>query len=557
MRLQWSVLVIIILFANIPLFAQSVDTAWVRRYNGPGEIWGDYDKAVAIALGGSGNVYVTGNSSGGWTTGWDYATVKYDSDGNVVWVRRYNGPVNGTDRASAIALDDSGNAFVTGWSPGTGTHEDYTTIKYDLSGNQVWLRRYNGPGNHVDRAYDIAIDASGNVYVTGNSKDSVTSYDYATVKYDPDGNELWVRRYNSPANLSDRGHMIVLDDFGHIYITGSSMGIDTVYDYLTVKYDSSGNELWKRRYNGPVNEDDLATAIDVNSLGNVYVTGYSIGIDSEADFATIKYDTSGNEIWVRRYNGSGNRSDIAHAMVVDDSGNVYITGSSQGNETRYDYATIKYDQLGNELWVRRYDRAGLNESSNAIALDYSDNIYVTGSDGDYATLKYDTDGNEIWIEGYNGPGNLSDEAYAIAVDSFANVYVTGGSVYDWWYDGTEDIFYYDYVTIKYIQKETSVEEQEFHNSNSYFSLNQNYPNPFNLETKIEYYLPNPSWVTVTIYNIIGQKVKVLADEFQIAGTRSVTWDGKDTSGRTVASGIYVYKLKTDKYVESKKMLLLK
>ena len=198
-----SFLILFILFLiTIPLYAQSVDTAWVRRYNGPGEIWRDYDKAIAIALDGFGNVYVTGNSCGG-LTGWDYATVKYDSNGNVVWVSRYNGPVNGTDRVIAIALDCSGNAYVTGWSPGTGTHEDYTTIKYDPLGNQIWVRRYNGPGNHVDRAYDIAIDASGNIYVTGYSRANGTSDDYATVKYDSYGNELWVRRYNGPANLSD------------------------------------------------------------------------------------------------------------------------------------------------------------------------------------------------------------------------------------------------------------------------------------------------------------------------------------------------------------------
>ncbi len=89
------------------------------------------------------------------------------------------------------------------------------------------------------------------------------------------------------------------------------------------------------------------------------------------------------------------------------------------------------------------------------------------------------------------------------------------------------------------------------------TLYQNYPNPFNLETNVQYHLQEATRVNLCIYNIIGQRVQVLADEFQIVGTKSVTWDGKDNSGRTVASGIYVYKLKTDKYVQSKKMVLLK
>jgi hypothetical protein len=90
-----------------------------------------------------------------------------------------------------------------------------------------------------------------------------------------------------------------------------------------------------------------------------------------------------------------------------------------------------------------------------------------------------------------------------------------------------------------------------------FVLYQNYPNPFNLETKIQYHLSNPSRVELTIYNLIGQKVKVLVNEFQTPGMKSVTWDGLSATGETLASGIYFYKLKTDHYVDSKKMLLLK
>ncbi|MGB2698218.1 MAG: T9SS type A sorting domain-containing protein, partial [Candidatus Zixiibacteriota bacterium] len=90
-----------------------------------------------------------------------------------------------------------------------------------------------------------------------------------------------------------------------------------------------------------------------------------------------------------------------------------------------------------------------------------------------------------------------------------------------------------------------------------FVLYQNYPNPFNPETKIQYHLSNPSWVELTIYNLIGQKVKVLVNEFQTPGMKSATWNGLGPAGKTLASGIYFYKLKTDNYVDSKKMLLLK
>ncbi|MDZ4383950.1 MAG: DUF6531 domain-containing protein, partial [Nitrospirota bacterium] len=140
------------------------------------------DSAGAISVDASGNVYVTGSSLGSGTYS-DYATVKYDSNGNQMWVARYNGPGNNWDYAGAISVDATGNVYVTGWSPGSGTSSDYATVKYDSNGNQMWVARYNGPGNRDDYARAISIDVAGNVYVTGQIWDSGTDYDYATVKY--------------------------------------------------------------------------------------------------------------------------------------------------------------------------------------------------------------------------------------------------------------------------------------------------------------------------------------------------------------------------------------
>ena len=113
-----------------------------------------------------------------------------------------------------------------------------------------------------------------------------------------------------------------------MYVTGMSYGSGTAYDYATIKYNSSGDTMWVRRYNGPGNSDDEATAIAVDGSGNVYVTGYSDGSGTCYDYATIKYNSSGDTMWVRRYNGPGNSNDEANAIAVDGSGNVYVTGYS-------------------------------------------------------------------------------------------------------------------------------------------------------------------------------------------------------------------------------------
>jgi uncharacterized delta-60 repeat protein len=418
---------------------------WVARYNGAAN-WDD--SANAIAVDRLGNVYVTGYStlSGPY---YDYATIKYDPNGNQLWAKTYNGPENNYDEAKALAVDDSGNVYVTGQSWGSGSYYDYATIKYDPSGNQLWVKRYNGSANSSDYANALAVDGLGNVYVTGYSRGSGTSDDYATIKYDPNGNELWVKRYNGPGNNDDRAYSLAVNGLGNVYVTGQSYGSGTNYDdYATIKYDPDGNEVWVKRYNGPGDYWDNAHALAVDTLGNVCVTGVS-GSGGDNDYATIKYDPSGNQLWVKRYNGSANSSDSAKALVVDRLGNVYVTGFSYGSGTGADYATIKYDPSGNQLWVKRYNgSANSSDYANALAVDGLGNVYVTGecynssTNRDYATIKYGSNGKQLWVKRYNGSGNDWDNANALAIDRLGNVYVTGQS-----YGSSTR---YDYVTIKYI-----------------------------------------------------------------------------------------------------------
>jgi len=426
-----------------------VQEAWVARYNGP---LNAVDMSLALAVDGSGNVYVTGRSQGAGTD-YDYANVKYNAAGQQLWIARYSGPYR--DLANAIAVDGSGNVYVTGQSePVFGSNiYDYVTIKYDASGAELWVAHYNGPGNDDDVASAIAVDGSGNVYVTGRSHGAGTDYDYATIKYNALGVEEWVARYNGPGNAFDFAAAIAVDGGANVYVTGQSVGpapLNSV-DYATIKYNASGTEQWVARYDGPDNSADFATGIALDGSGNVYVTGGSTS--GAYDYATIKYNASGAEQWVARYNGPGNLDDSASAIALDASANVYVTGNSAGSGTSLDYATIKYDTSGAQQWVARYNGPGnFNDDARAIALDGLGNVYVTGastgSDGiyDYATIKYDASGAEQWVARYNGPGNLIDFARAIAVDVSGNVYVTGES----FGSGTN----YDYATIKYAQGAT-------------------------------------------------------------------------------------------------------
>lgn len=421
---------------------------WAQRYNGPGS---KNDVARAIALDASGNVYVTGESVGeGSPSKHDYATIKYNSAGVQQWVQRYNGPGNEEDKASAIDVDEIGNIYVTGSSKGSESGLDYATVKYNSDGVQQWIQRYNGPGNNRDEASAIAVDVGGNVYITGYCYVSGSSYDFASIKYNSDGVEQWIKRYNGPVNQSDQATSITVDGSGNVYVTGDSYGgSSTRSDYAAIKYNSEGTEQWIRRYNGPGSGHDYAISVAADPTGNVYITGYSIGSGTGFDIAVVKYASDGIEQWVGRYEQTGSTACKPYSMAVDGSGNIFIAGYNNNAGSSYDFLTLKYNSVGDQQWFRTYNGTGNSyDQAKAIIADDQGNVYVTGhttrlgTRADYTTIKYDSEGTAQWIRFYNGPGNSSDYPQAIAVDGLGNIYVTG---YCYGGPGT----HYDYATVKY------------------------------------------------------------------------------------------------------------
>jgi uncharacterized delta-60 repeat protein len=445
-----------LLFAilTISAFAQ-VTQEWVALYDGPENA---YESAKAVTVDNFGNVYVTGESYSS-SSNINYATVKYNSAGVQQWAAIYNGPGNNEDHAVSIAIDTTGNVYVTGYSYGSGTYMDYATVKYNSSGIEQWVTRYNsGQSILDDRAVAIALDAEGNVYVSGNSIGNGTGFDYTTIKYNSSGAELWVRRYNRTGSSfnTEQATSMTVDAVGNVYVTGKSNFSSNYYDYATIKYNTTGDQQWVAIYHAPgnLNYSGIATAITLDDAGNVYVTGESQFSSYNNDYVTIKYTSSGTEQWVAIYNGPENNADYAKSIAVDISGNVYVTGYSYESPD-YDYATIKYNSSGTQQWASRYN--GPNNSSDiavSLSLDAIGNVYVAGTSrgngvgnnaNDYAAIKYNSSGIEQWAVRYNGVGNLSDMAASIVLDAENNVYVTGES----FTSSTNR----DFATIKYSQSQ--------------------------------------------------------------------------------------------------------
>lgn len=539
-------LLLLIMYKSI--YSQ-VNQEWVARFNGSAD---SSDVGESITVDNFGNIYITGyTNSGGSAISQDFCTIKYNSFGMQQWTAIYNSPANNSDGSYAITLDSSGNVYVTGSSYTNNTNFDICTIKYNSSGIQQWVSRYDGVANGYDYPQSIKVDDIGNVYIAGTSEG--ISEDYCTIKYNSAGIQQWIVRYNGPGNNRDRVNDMNIDVNGNLYVTGESEGIGTQKDICTIKYNSSGIQQWIARYNGVANSFDGAKKMTLDIAGNIYVTGYTRGISTGSDYCTIKYNSNGVQQWVTTYVGptNSNEGDIAFSIATDIVGNTYVTGISEGIASHEDIVTMKYNSSGVQQWIQRFNgQAGRNDNAKSITIDGNSNVYVAGytyvdSTADYIILKYNSSGVQQWSQTYNGLGNGTDRVNAVAIDNLNNIFATGYSSY---YGGFSD---YDIVTIKYSQTigihqiSTEVPKQ--------YSLSQNYPNPFNPTTQIEFSIPrNNELVKLTVFDITGKEISTLVNQQLNAGTYKV-----DFTGEYLASGLYFYKLVTWYFVATRKMILLK
>lgn len=418
--------VVIAVLEAAPAMALAGGEAWVVRYAG---LAGGVDRANSMTVSPDGStVYVSGYSRGE-TTGNDYATIAYNATtGAQKWVATYNGTglSRSDDEATSVQLSPDGTrVFVTGFSQGAGSGYDYATVAYNAAtGTELWVARYNGPGNSADHALSLAVSSDGTrVYVTGASRNEDLYDDYATVAYDAaTGDELWAARYRG-GEVAARA-VRVSPDGARVYVTGT--GGTFCYDALTGAelwvalsartygaiaispdgqrvylqgsmgvgaYDAvTGTRLWRNGYPG----FDSSLALSSGST-QLFVGGSIESPTTGYDYVTVVYDAgTGAKLWVRQYNGPASRFDFVSSVGLSpDDAQVYITGRSQGSSYSYDYATVAYDALtGNRLWIARLTNVAGSGAGGASALGVSPGggrVYVTGgSHGDIATVAYKT-----------------------------------------------------------------------------------------------------------------------------------------------------------------------
>ncbi|MES2566230.1 MAG: SBBP repeat-containing protein [Bacteroidota bacterium] len=353
------------------------DLVWTQQYNG---LANGNDYALGIYVDNTANSYITGivsndTSSASLT---DLIVIKYDPYGDIIWESTFNGDMKGFDGGRDIIVDENtGYVYVTGGTLNSSYNFDIVVVCFNDNGVYQWSYTYDH-NSYDDIGYKISLKKG--ILISGVVTQSPNNYKLQTIKLDPLDGSIITQATSTAVTTSSVEIVsdVAIDNQNNIYITGSYDVVAQGLNYYTMKLDSDLVTQWTQTYNGSSNLNDFAKGLDVDSLGNVYVTGYSTSSTQGENYVTIKYDSTGTQQWVQTFNNQLNSDDEAFDVVVDDSSNVYVTGYSMSEINNKDYYTIKYNSSGVKIWEIQNDANHLNDMATNIAIDDENNIIVTG-----------------------------------------------------------------------------------------------------------------------------------------------------------------------------------
>jgi len=391
----------------------------------------DFGDGLSVDI--SGNVYVSGYTRGGLegnshSGGWDdIFLAKYNSSGIMQWTKQHDAKAD--DQTSDIITDSSGNIYITGSSFGDfdghsriGNY-DFILFKYNSNGTKQWSKQIGT--KYSDRSQAVAVDSSGNIYMTGYTKGNITltpdhaslygEYDIVLFKFNSSGVEQWKKQIGT--NSNDYGYGINVDSSDNIYITGAvggnlGEGAKGGYDLFLIKYNSDGSKLWTKQMGSSL--DDKAYGVTSDSSDNLYVTGYtSGGLDGNSnsggqDLFIVKYNSSGTKQWTKQYGSSSDEE--AYEISTGSSENVYITGHTKGDLFSdssagfRDIFLIKLDFSGSEQWKKQYVNVS-NDYVKGLTIDSLDNLYVSGYTDGGLDENISAGGNDIFLIKFDSEGN--------------------------------------------------------------------------------------------------------------------------------------------------------
>jgi len=387
---------------NAPQAEAQYQTLWTEQFG-----TSTWDPGQALAVDGSGNTYVAGMTGGviepGGTSAGnnDIFLAKFDASGNQVWIKQIG--TSGSDQAFAVAVDSTGNRIYLAGSTDGGLDgntnaggDDLFLVQYDASGVKQWTRQMGTSA--TDHALAVAVDSAGSAYAAGFTGDGLDgntpqgNYDLFLVKYDASGVKQWTRQMGS--SNADIAYAVAVDSaHNYVYLAGCTSGGLPGYtnagsfDAFLVQYDTGGNWQWTEQIG--TSASDVAYGVAVDSATHMaYMGGYTSGTLAGTsaggdDFFLAKYDESGNQLWLRQRGSSGDEQ--VHSAAVDGAGNPYIAGWTDGgldgnvNAGSNDVFLVKYDASGNWQWTEQIGSSSFDGTEAYVAVDSAANAYLAGS----------------------------------------------------------------------------------------------------------------------------------------------------------------------------------
>jgi len=588
---------------------------FVVRYDASGNvIWGRSDEgnansdAISIATDQNGNVYVAGTFYGSsikfgnitlnrTSNGYfDTYIVKFDSVGNVIWAKSAIG-----DRWSTpwgLAVDNAGNIYMTGDFYSTsmnfsGTilnnanpwnYVDMFLVKYNSAGNVLWAKRAESY-SFATYANGVAVDNTGNIYVTGsfkgdyNYRDSLkfgnfTLYNhsggdapnYFIVKYDPSGSVLWANGADKFLGRSS-GNGISIDKWGNVYVVGDFSYNDikfgnslVVYqgnqDIFITKYDPSGNVKWAKGLGSAGYE--YSGAITTDNDGNVYLGGvfanntiniggvlYNNANPGTGDILVVKCDSAGNFLWTKT--AGGNDGDGIAGIVTDANKNIYITGSFYSPKVTFGCTTLFNSDSTAKTSDFYIARLGGTDATAmpavSIALTAGTNSICQGQTVTFTATPTNGGTNPFYQWKVNG-NNVGTNSPTYTTNALTN-----GQVVSCMMTLTSTPACANAVQV--ISNPLTVNCGAT-GVVSPANLNlQVHPNPANQNAMITFYLGASVRISLDAVNMLGQQIKIFENGVLNSGNQTIPWNTEK-----LAAGVYFIRLRTVNYSTAKKVIVI-
>ncbi len=347
----------------------------------------------------------------------------------------------GTHLASGLADADfdpaTGRLYLIGTN-GPSYNTDLVAAAIDADGNVLWTQQYNGPGDWHDQGRAITVSPTGRVFAGGNTPSSSKRAQALVLEFDPTtGAILSDTIYQTTPSDSESAYELVADAEGSVIFGGSTNGDGA--DSLLVNLDPASAVQWVTTYDGPClapYSQDHVDQLYLPGDGTVIVRHYGVMSDLQPDYVLARYDaTTGDLIWLNNYGTRG--GEYASEFVVDDNGDIYITGV--GIDVSNKFFTVKVDgRTGDEIW-RAYDSFGIRDSGRHVIIDNQGGVYIAGTadlDGDrsnfndliYAVKRDATSGAFLWdfVYGETCVG-CSDAPSDLVIDGAGNLLMLGAT----------------------------------------------------------------------------------------------------------------------------------